>query len=224
MSEQVIGAPDSLIFRPRVQSVEYGNNRTFHEFKIAIYKGAQLVGMENGPRRSAGTINEALREARARISILRKHRLFAINITKKHIDDGEARNSNTCAVSQALWHNQERIGLSKYEWSFRISSYACFADVDGIVLSRKYSGNDATHVPVEQLPNITLGKWSLQRRRLYGEAMVNWTMSWDEWAESRFMGLREWRDMHGLEPDDFPSRPGPCSFVLDMDAFVPLEN
>jgi hypothetical protein len=215
--------PDALTFRPRVTPTTYGDKRVFQEYKIAIFKGPLLVGMEEGPRRSTETRAEALRAARKRISALRKRRLFAIEVTKKHIEDGDARNCNTCAVSQALWHNQERMGLSKYEWAFRVSSYACFADAEGIVLHRKYLSDQETCIPVPELPKIVFGKWSLRHRRLYGEQMGIWTMQWDEWAESRYMSLREWREQHGRDTDEWPSRPGPCSFVLDLDAFVPLE-
>src|SRR5690242_15319592 len=104
-------SPDALTFAVRTHSVKYGDNRTFLEYTILMLHAGKLVGIEEGPRRSTPERLAALKAARQRIAVLRSQRLFAIRVTRKHISDGEVRNCNTCAISQALWHNQERMGL-----------------------------------------------------------------------------------------------------------------
>lgn len=218
--------PDKLRFGMRIRSQRYGDDQTFHEYQIAIFKGARLAGMEEGPPRQTVTRSEAANAARARIRQLQKRRLFAIQVTDKHITDGESRNCNTCAISQALWHNQERMGFGKDDMAFRVSTYAYFADSDGIVLEKKYCSrcdDSAIHLEVDKLPMLTFGRYSLRNRGMIsGDSMVEWTMSWDEWAESRYMSLKEWREAHSYNDGERPFKPGPCSFVLDLDAFTAL--
>ncbi len=208
----------SLSFSVKTRTVTYGDGRKFIEYQICMIDRSRIVGIETGPRRQTVTRAEALKAARTRISVLRKHRLFPVYVTRKHIADGEARSCNTCAISQALWHSQEKMGFPKREYCFRTETYACFADAGGIIL-QKYWGDRISNVPVEKLPEIV---HSIRPSgRIYSEGMMEWTMRWDDWAESRYMPLKEWRELHSAEPDERPYKPGPISFVLDLDELKP---
>jgi hypothetical protein len=46
-------------------------------------------------------------------------------------------------------------------------------------------------------------------------------MAFDDWYDSKYMSLKEWRERHGHQDGERPYRPGPTSFVLDLDAFKP---
>ncbi len=110
-----------LTFKVRVRTVEYGNRRKFAEYKILICRGGTVAGVEEGPFRETKDRSAALKAARARIAVLKSHRLYAIAVTNKHINDGEARSCHACAIAQALFHNQERMGYAKREFNFEVS-------------------------------------------------------------------------------------------------------
>lgn len=210
---------DQVTFRVRTRPVTYGDNRTFHEYSILMYARASLVGYEEGPRRTTESLEHCLKEARKRVRELRSHRLFVIRVTRQHITDGEARNCHTCAISQALWHNQERMGFEKSDFSFEVSPYGGIgADPRGIVLSHKWGEEEDRHIPADVLPDLVSGQ---RGKIIFNETMGNWAANFDEWAESRYMSLPEWRDLHGFEDGERPWRPSPASFVLDLDAFRP---
>lgn len=212
--------PDKIEFKVRTQAVEYGDRRKFAEYKIGFWHRGQLVGLESGQRRTATDRASAMKAAKARVAVLKTHRLFAIRVTRKHIADGEARNCDTCAIAQSLWHNQERMGFPKQEWSFEVSPYACFARARGIVLGKKYGADEPKAIPGGALPTVVFsGRDYRGSPDMHGESMIEWAMRWDDWAESRFISLGAWREKHSAEPDERPSRPGPSAFVLDLDAF-----
>lgn len=207
---------DNISFKIETESVEYGDNRNFFEYTILFYKGVRPVGIERGPRRETPERKDSMKLARARVVILKSHRLFAVPVTRKCISDGEARNCNTCAIAQALWHNQERMGLPQREYQFDVSPYGAWVDPRGLVLSKRWEDEgSALRIPATELPDIAIVSRS---GKVYKESMLEWAMYWDDWAESRYMGLKEWREKHGYGSDEWPSRPGPCSFVLDLDA------
>jgi hypothetical protein len=210
--------PDTphLTFAVKTQGVRYGDNRTFFEYRIVMMHKGTLAGIEDGPRRSAPDRPAAAKAARQRIKFLRSRRLFVIRVSRKHISDGEARNCNTCAISQALWHNQERMGFPKSERRFEVSTYGAFIEPRGIVLRERW-GQEIRRLPATELPEIAV---CAIKGRAYSEGMAVWTMGWDEWAESRCMSLDEWREKHGYTDGERPLRPGPCSFVLDLDAMA----
>lgn len=212
-------ASDNLTFKTRIRQVEYGDKRTFFEYQILMMYRGKVAGIEEGPRRSAADRPSALKAARARISILRHRRLFVVRVTRKHISDGEARNCNTCAISQALWHNQERMGFPKVDFRFEVSTYGAFMAPRGIVIRERY-GRDHLQLSADQIPDIAIGIFN---GRPYSEGMAEWTMAWDDWAESRGISLAEWREQNGYVDGETPGRPGPCSFVLDLDAFQKAE-
>jgi hypothetical protein len=212
---------DPLRFEIRTQTVTYGDNRKFVEYRILMRDLQGVAGLESGPSRETVTRADAVKAARSRIRILKTHRLFAVRVTKQHIKDGEARDCYACAISQALWHNQERMGLSKYEYGFRVVPYACMVEADGLVLGRKYGG-DEVHLPEDQLPDMVLeGKG--YKGRIPNESMVEWAMTFDDWGDSRCMSLKDWREERGYDDGERPYPPSPASFVLDLDAMQPLE-
>lgn len=197
-----------------------GGGKAFREYRILMIDAGGVVGIEDGPRRDTVTALAARRAAKDRISILRSHRLFGIRVSKKHIEDGEARNCHTCAISQALWHAQDSMGLSRSLYSFEVSPYACFVEARGLVLSKKY-GSEISQIPEDEMPDLVTG---VQGNRVFTESMCEWAMSFDDWAESRYIPVREWREMHGYRDGETPWRPSPASFVLDLDAMKPFED
>lgn len=214
---------NGIQFKARTRTVEYGDNRTFVEYQILMSDRQGLAGVEAGPNRETKTRNAALKAARARIRILKSHRLFAVRVTKQHIDDGDARNCHSCAISQALWHNQERMGLSKYEYSFEVSPYAAWVEARGIVLSKKYSDEDTLHIPEDEMPDLFIGQ---RGKHLFTESMMEWAMSFDEWSESKYLSEEEWAEEQaerGNDDTERPWRPSPASFVLDLDAMQPSD-
>lgn len=205
----------SITFKASVRAQKYGDRRTFMEFRILMFHKNRLVGIEDGPRRETTTRPEAIREARRRITALKSRRLFVIRITRKHISDGEARSCNTCAIAQAIWHNQERMGFPKRIFSFEISPYGgMFSEARGIVIGHEYRDEPDRHIQADELPKLAIGVFN---GRAASEDMATWAMNFDDWAEYRSMSAREWRES---KSDDLPSYPGTCSFVLDVDAFV----
>jgi hypothetical protein len=218
--EQVTPDNRKLTFELEAMPVRYGDNRTFYEYRVVMFHGMQAVGIKHGPRRQTPRKADCLRMARVELATLRSHRLFIIHVTKKHIQDGVERNCDQCAVAQALWHNQERMGFPKYEYGFDVRPYGAFVDPQGIVRRRLYRSNDECHIPQEEVSDLVTN-W---RDGFYIESMMEWTMRWDEWAESRYMSLKDWREEHGYEPSRYPSKPAPCSFVLDLDEFKSMSQ
>lgn len=214
---------DNLRFEIRTRTVTYGDKRKFVEYDIRMLDLRGIVGFESGPSRETVSRADAIKAAHARIRVLKTHRLFAIRVTKKHIDDGDARNCFSCAISQALWHNQERMGLSKYEYNFRVVPYACMVEADGLVLEPKYGSGEALHIPEDELPDMVFEGKGYNRWRTPNESMVEWAMTFDDWGDSRYMSLSEWREERGYDDGERPYPPSPASFVLDLDAMQPLE-
>ncbi len=213
---------DNLRFEIRTRTVTYGDKRKFVDYEILMFDLRGIVGFENGPSRDTVHRADAVKAARARIRILKTHRLFAVRVSKKHIDDGDARNCFSCAISQALWHNQERMGLSKYEYNFRVVPYACMVEADGLVLQHKYGDKDDLHVPEDQLPDMVFEGRGYARWRTPHESMIEWAMTFDDWGDSRHMSLSDWREERGYEDGETPHPPSPAAFVLDLDAMRPL--
>lgn len=210
---------DRIEFRIKARKIEYGD-RPYYEYRILFVRRGKIVGVEDGPRRVATDRASALEAARARVDVLEDHRLFVIRVTDKHIRDGEEGNCNTCAIAQALWHNQVRMGLSRDDWNFRVEPYGFFTDSRGIVLTKgTYYREDAVYtLPTDDLPDIVGFRSSADR--CWPEGMVEWAFAWDNWAEARGMTRKQWKEHDGWSDDGKPPRPGPSTFVLDLDAFV----
>lgn len=204
-----------LKFSISARTLRYGDRRSFIEYRVIMSDGRGVAGIERGPTRTFTERGEALKAARKRVRELRTRRLFVIRVTRKHIRDGEGRNCQTCAIAQALWHNQERMGLPKREFYFEVSPYACFADPEGIVLSRRFSSEPDLVIEADALPDMALEV----RGKVYHEGLGEWAMRFDDYDDSRHMSLAEWREKNGYESDERPYSPGPVSFVLDLDAF-----
>lgn len=201
---------DKLQFSVRIRRAVYGDRRVFREYKIIMWQDMfrRPVGSEDGPRRVHKTYSSAHAAAQKRIAELHARELYAVHVTEKCIQDGEANSCNTCAIAQAIWHARERMGLEDGV-DFRIAPYACFADAEGIVLRDFYGGGEAKMADMPDL--VTSG-----RRGMWHDSMMEWAMSWDDWARKRFMSAKEWREETG---ECAPSKPAPCSFVLDMTHF-----
>jgi len=207
---------DALRFAIRTHKIVYGV-AGFFEYEILMYQRGTIVGFEEGPRRTHATRARALKAARQRTRALRAHRLYVIPVKKKHIDDGVGRDCSACAIAQALWHSQERMGLPKYEWDFRVSPYACFVEADGITLAPR-CGGETRRLPVDLLPDLVVGQRDGRAAR---DGMVEWAQMFDEWEDSRCMTLADWREINGYCDGERPWRPTPASFVLDLDAMCP---
>jgi hypothetical protein len=214
--------PDRITFETEIGRIRYGDGRSFAQYQIIMRHGGRVAGIELGPDRDTVLARAARAAAAKRIKALESHCLFAIRVTRKHISDGEARSCSQCAIAQALWHNQERMGFPKSEYSFDVKPYGCWTSPEelGIVL-RDDSYDDIARIPVGSLPQIVISGLDAG---MYNEPMDEWAMAWDEWAESRGIPIREWREEHGHEDDYRPYRPGPCSFVLDFNAMVAVQG
>lgn len=203
---------DRISFSVRSKAQEYGDGAIFHEFRVVMRSEGKVVGIEVGPRRMHKTRPECRAAGYQRIHELKKHRLFIVPVTTKDIENGEERSCQACAISQALWRNQERIGLSKHAFDFRVEPYGFAVNCNGIVLDDK-SNYKAPPIVTGQndMPDLV----SEGPRGLYVESMYEWTLHWDDWAESRHMTAKEWNEEH---PDDGgkPYKTTPCSFVLDL--------
>lgn len=214
-----------ITFRVSASATKYGDGKTFFDHKIFMIHRDKVVGVEHGKRRTNATRSDALKAARTRISVLRTHKLFPIRVTRKHISDGQARQCTACAIAQALWHNQEAMGFPKRNYEFRVSPYGAFCDPEGIVCRPTGYGDDAEErsIPFDKLPEMVMA-WSTKRGRsyVYYEGMVEWAMSWDEWAEARYVTAKEYREENSEE--DKPGRPGACSFVLDLSEMEPMKG
>lgn len=211
----------SLTFRCATRMHKYGDGKSFADFTISMYQGARLVGIEHGDlHRSTTNRSDAIRLARQRVKALRSHRLFVIPVTKKNIDDGQARDCSQCAIAQALYSSQERMGLDRFNYRFEVSPYGAWTESRGIVLNGSYGGDEQWRIPVEHLPQMVINYRRKGFASSYNEGMMEWAMRFDEWEESRGVSLKEWREEHGYDKDEYPNRPSPCAFVLDLDAAV----
>ena len=210
---------DQLTFKVLSRRIEYGDKRKFWEYRIAMFlANGKLAGIEIGPRRSTVGLGDMWATAKSRIATLKTHRLFAVPITKDCIARGEGHNCNTCAVSQALWENQERMGLPKREFNFRVESYGAFIDTRGIVLEHRHTSEpDKAIEDVEIVNTDTSGN-------VYSDSLEIWTMQFDEWFDFCTMMRAEWRDKYGHQKGDTACRPAPASFVLDLDAMQPMSG
>lgn len=207
-------SPDTgrIRFSVRTRPMKYGDGETFFGFRIVMRSNGKAVGIEDGPRRLHKTRGECRIAGWDRIRVLKTHVLFIVPVSKKDIDDGQARSCHSCAIAQALWRNQERIGLEKWKFDFRVEPYGFSVDCDGITLENTQRFSDPPIATGQDaMPDLV----SEGSRGLYVESMYEWALNWDDWAESRDMSEEEWLEEH---PDDGgkPYRPVPCSFVLDL--------
>lgn len=204
----------------RTRQQEYGDKRTFVEYQIIFWENGSVVGIESGPRRATKTRMLAVTAARERIAVLKTHKLFAIPVTRQHIQDGDARNCNTCAIAQALWHKQDEMGFQRSDWRFELSPYGAFSDPRGLELMKRfcYGRNKILSIPAEELPEIVYTYFNDGKSKIYPEPMWEWAMHWDDWAEARSETTREYCQRTG-ERDGKPPRPSPTTFVLDLDEF-----
>lgn len=205
---------DKIKFSVRAKRVVYGDERVFFTYQVLMADADGVAGIEEGPDRTHDTAAEARRAGYAKVGELKKHRLFVIRITQKDIDDGEARSCRTCAIAQAIWRNHKRLGLNEYEDDVRVEPYGLGVDVQGIIFEKTRYPYARLISTVEGMPDLIIAT----SPRLYTESMYEWAVHWDEWAESRCMTAKEWREEHH---DSKPCRPTPCSFVLDLDALKP---
>jgi hypothetical protein len=201
-----------LKFTVRVRKVPYGDNRTFCEFRIFAWLKGHAAGVWDGPTRKTITMDACRAAGWAMVRTLRTHRLYAIDVTKKDIDNGEARSCQSCAISQALWREQERMGFPRLDFDFRVEPYGFMADCGGIILN-EYHGEEIM-TGEHGMPDLVFQS----PRGPYLNLMAEWAQEWDEWADSRHMSLSEWREELGKESNDRPYRPSSCSFVLDVTA------
>jgi hypothetical protein len=204
-------------FSARTRPVRYGDGKTFHQYRIVMWSGGKPVGVEDGPSRTHKTISVCRAAGMDRVKALRTHRLFIVPVTKRDIDDGEARSCQDCAI--ALWRNQERIGLDKHDFIFDVEPYGGLRQVDGIALRDLRRSLPWRVTGQEAMPDlVTEGK-----RGIYVESMYVWAIEWGYWADSRSMTAAEWREQRG---DDSvkPRRPKPCSFVLNLSEMKPVSE
>lgn len=205
-------ASDPITFSVRVHLQAYGDNRSFHEYRIVMRLRGRVVGLENGPDRTHATSREARRAAWARISLLKTHRLYAIDVTRKDINKGEAHSCESCAIAQALYRNQERMGLERWRGSFNVAPYAgMFSTAYGIGIFEH--GKDYLITGEEKMPELVFPS---KRTGFAEESMMEWAMLWDEWADRQTMNIAEWRETYGKESDETPCKPWPVSFVLNL--------
>lgn len=211
---QAVPDTGKIDFRVRVVRTEYGDRRSFYEYRIYFCRGRKIVGVEDGPRRSTALRVSALRAARARVGELKRHRLFIIQVTRQDIRHGEARSCDACAIAQALWRNQERMGFDRRDFSFSVSPYAFLRTARGIVIEPTRGYTTALQLPADQLPKMSYG--SPREQNPYPQDMEEWARMFDDWRESRVEGVAHWCERTGEER---PLHPGTVSFVLDLDAF-----
>ncbi len=205
-----------ISFKVSTGTTEYGDGRKFLNYKIVMLSGSKPVGIEAGPSRTFADRSSASAAARRRISILKTHKLFIVRITEKHITDGEGRQCNTCAIAQALWHNQERMGFPMYQYGFHVSPYGDM--LRGIVIEPKAGlAGPGLILEPSKLPDVIYGLTS--RGQVCNDSLEHFASGFDDWADLRTMSIAEWREMHGYDEDERPYRPSPCSFVLDLDEF-----
>lgn len=200
-------------FEPFITPVTYGNGRKAFRWQVLFRdEKDKPVGITRpylgGKCMESSTRREAIRAAKVEIKRFNKRRLVAFHITKHDIENGEGRNSQTCAVAQSIWRVQEDLGYDRWDYDFEISTYGFMIDAKGIRVRRHQDGKIFT---IDAPPIVGAMK---QEPGWYEESMEEWTMLYDDWEESRDMTAKEWREYKG-EPK--PYKPSPCSFVLDLD-------
>lgn len=208
---------DKLRFSVRVRPQPYGDGVTFHEYRILMWRDRRPVGSLDAPRREYRSRLEAFCAGRRKVAELRNHRLFAIDVTRTDIRHGEGRNCDTCPVAQALWRNQERMGLPRARFGFRVESYGAFVRTRGIVLTQHgYDSNGPDRFTGENdMPDVVF----THGRRVCVDSMMEYTQLFDERQDYESMGLKEWRENNGYDSSyGPPARAWPVSFVLDLDA------
>jgi hypothetical protein len=204
-----------LWFRPRFKPVTYGNGRRTVRYKIEMNRGGGTVGLTDSCE--AKTLLQAERAAEKQIARLKKSRLFVIPITANHISDGEARSCHACAIYHALTDQRDRLlaPIKGYDdRGFKVNPYGAWTDPEGIVLQSGYE--EIARTPVNQLPQII----TQCEGGYFKEGMTEWAMTWDDWAESRYMSLKEWREERSYSDGERPFKPSPATFVLNVDAFT----
>lgn len=156
-------------------------------------------------------INDLLSKRAARsaafqiVRKLRTQRLFLVDVTKSDINNGNGRDCRSCAIARALNRVLPTIGydtggiFGHYAW---VSPYAFFADT-GIEI--RQSNNTILRLPVQRFPN----------------QLIEWSMTFDDWTDSIFMTLKEWRKATSAEPGGRPVKPWPVKFLLNLDDFEP---
>jgi hypothetical protein len=209
---------DPLRFSVRTRRVEYGDNRVFHDYRIVIWRGEDPVGALDGPDRTFRSPLEARAGARRRIEELRTHRLFAIDVTRKDLANGVGRSCETCAIAQALWRNQERMGFDRNEFNVMVEPYGGMfgPECRGIVISPHAYDKPDMVTTVEAMPDVV---FITHRGELGVDSMLEYTQLFDERQDYEDMGLEEWREHNGYD-DSYgaPSKLWPVSFVLDLTA------
>lgn len=210
-TEQIHSMPacDPLAFSVRTRSAKYGDNQTFHEFQILMRLNSRVVGSEAGPRRAHATASDARVAGAERVKVLRGHRLFAIDVTREDIENGEAHSCESCAIAQALFRNQKRMGFPKWSHTFRVAPYAgMFATAYGIALGTRMRDSDL-ETGAEGMPDLVSASAGVS-------CMMEWAMIFDEWADLQTMDISEWREAYGYSGDETPCKPWPVSFVLNL--------
>lgn len=204
---------DPVSFSVRTKPISYGDGRTFHEFQIVMRLRGRIVGSEAGPSRVHVISSEARRAGWARVKILSDHRLYAIRVTRKDINNGEGHDCESCAIALALYRNQERMGFPKWSHTFRVAPYAGMgAEAYGIALGTRMCDIDIA-TGESGMPDLV---FPLKRGGVVVESMMEWAMLFDEWEDKRGMGIAEWREEYGKAADETPSKPWPVSFVLNL--------
>lgn len=196
-------------------------------YTIEMLEAGKVVGVEHSDSSAVFSyLSRRLARAAAlrRVKFLRTRRLFVIPVDKWAIEHGEGHNCSTCAISQALWKNMERMGLNKDADDFRTSTYGAWTDADGITLKRRgpRGGEIMTHIPVKELPRVVTTVRRGGKPLTFNEDMVQWTKDFDDWYDSKFETLKEYRERNDETEGGKPRQPPPFSFVLDLDAFKPL--
>lgn len=231
-SSPVPTTPDTprLRFQILTKRAKYDDG-IFIAWTIRLWFGSTLVGEDKGPRRAHRTHGSARRSALTRVKTLRSHRLYLIRITRKHIRDGVGRSCSQCAISQALWHNQDRMGFPRgyfSGWNIEVESYGAWTDPRGIVFTNKDGGQDL-QLPLDKLPKVVMRYARDGKRHHYSEDMAEWTQAFDEWADvygqsNDAKTLTEYRQAHGYDGNEYPTRPAGGYFVLDLDELQPLSD
>lgn len=208
-----LGTPDNskIRFAVRSKPVRYGDDAVLYEYTIIMRIDGKAVGVECGPRRTHPDRRSARSAGYERIRELKKCPLYAIPVTAKDIQDGEARSCNFCAIALAIYHQQKRMGIPEHEFDFRVEPYGAFTHVDGIVLAAHFYPYPRITSSTHRMPDL-IGEGP---NGLFITSMYEWAVHWDDYADSRSMTAAEWNEEH---PDDGgkPHKPSLSSFVLNL--------
>lgn len=212
-------AADPIAFSVRVKPVTWGDNATFYQYRIVMRLSGRVVGFEEGPGRTCATHEDARRAGWARVRQLGACRLYAIDVTRKDISRGEAHSCEACAIAQALYRNQERMGFERREYDFRVAPYGGIGTEGyGIALCR--NGAEDLLTGMDKMPDLVFPS---KRTGFATECMMEWAMLWDEWAARQTMSISDWRETYDRGEDETPCRPWPVSFVLNLTEMKPGE-